>query len=1259
MKNSYYLLTALIIMLSVPENVTGQYSDQYSLNRYIENPSLVGENQESPHVPLFTFETEDKALSGKKDYYLSLNGTWKFKWYKTPLLAKDEFQKKDFDPSGWENIQVPGTWQMQGYGYKIYRNIPMEFSPFDPPRVPDHLNPTGCYVREFNIPESWKGKNIYVSFEGVKSAYWLRINGQYCGFDKGSMTTGEFDISKLVKTGRNTISVKVVRWSDGSYLEDQDMWRFSGIYRDVYICARPKIHVHDIAIQTDFSDTYDNAELLINLKMSNTSNREIDKANIRIRIFDKNNTVIANLSSRIKDIRPGTLKEQIIKSNIDNPVKWSAEKPYLYKAVVVLKDSEDNIQDIVSETFGFREVEIKNGLLLVNGYPVKLKGVNRHEHHPKTGRTMDRETILKDMTLMKQLNINAIRLSHYPNLPLFYELADELGFYVIDEVNAECHFNEGFIAHQPGWDKSFMDRTMRMYHRDKNHPSVIMWSTGNECGTGPIHYEMASYLKQIDNTRPVMAQNNIPVNGDAPFADVNGIRYPSPEVLEYVADTCHRPVIMGEYSHNMGNSLGHFDEYWNRIFSIPNLQGGFIWDWVNQGLEMDFVTTPDGSKYNHLTNIMGHTEHVNGKYGKALALSGIDDWIEICPDPVFNQSGDDLSVSLWVYPRMFINKNSFISKGLSWDISQTHKDTICFTLQTSAGTFRLYSRLPADWQNNWHQLSSSYNGNEMKIFIDEKKTGSRQAEGQIVRNRNPVTIGKNHKINHENHPGFTSNSIFDEIKIWNKALEQDDINKIPPAGKEDLILWLPFDTINKNGTFLSYGATPQGSGTMDGIINADRTLQPEAYQLKKSHSPVKIQAKDIEKGLFMVTNRFHFTSLDEVDISWYLIQHTDTLKKGSLDLQTRPGQSEVFSIDLNTAINKISGFSKMLFSYSLPENIWWADKGYEVSFDEFVLSRKSILAEKITSNEGLIFEEGLEEITFSGDTFRYTINKKSGALCHITINDAEIITSDMLLHAWRAPIMNELSEWNTSETAWWYELGLDSLVHKVKSIEIKDNDKIGYEVNVMARSYSHMKRNVYFDQVLNYIFSNNGDIKINHQIECHVNYEWFHGDRPVPYLPLLGLKTRISDKVKKVEWLGKGPFETYPDRKTGAKTGFYLEKLSDILFPYLIPQDFGNKTDVQWSALLTESNSGIMIVSDDVMNFNIYPYENPDQAWYPFQLSRSDGYVFELNKYVTGVGGTPVPVRDKYRVFPGYYEYSVYIRPLHNGISDLKEIFKK
>jgi beta-galactosidase/beta-glucuronidase len=597
-----------------------------------ENPEVVGINKQPAHASLTPFPNSEMALQGRpadSPYYWLLNGTWEFLYLANPEAAPEGFYQPDANVSGWADIEVPGNFFNDTATTEIYTNVKMPIPP-KPPYVPHDDNPTGLYRRRFNIPDDWHDRQIFICFDGVESAFYLWVNGQKVGYSQGSRLPAEFDISPYVQPGENMMVVMVIRWSDGSYLEDQDHWWMAGIYRDVFLQARPKVHIFDFFAQTELDDHYHDAVLKVRAKINaddetrptayDGQERRFETTPlgyaVELQLFDAaGQAVLAEPLSKPVKVSDWTPTCVNFVQPLANPRKWTAETPHLYSLVLSLKDAGGDTVEVVRCQIGFRQVEIKNRELLVNGRPVLIKGVNRHEHDHRQGKTVSEDSMIADIKLMKQFNINAVRTSHYPNVPRWYELCDEYGLYVIDEANIECHALYDKLAHDPRWTHAFVERGKRMVERDKNHPCIILWSLGNESGYGPNHDALAGWIRGCDSTRPLYYEgaisddtvllNHEQFDLDGPpteaqkelarrigwklghrVSDVMCPMYPPVDhIIAYAQDPSNsRPLIMCEYAHSMGNSTGNLKEYWQAIETYPGLQGGFIWDWMDQGL---------------------------------------------------------------------------------------------------------------------------------------------------------------------------------------------------------------------------------------------------------------------------------------------------------------------------------------------------------------------------------------------------------------------------------------------------------------------------------------------------------------------------------------------------------------------------------------------------------------------------------------------------------------------------------------------------
>lgn len=578
-----FLIFGLMMMTSCDNDVDQQKYERPAWN----NIHIIQENTEPPRAHFIPYPTVLGALSddiNQNNKYLSLGGNWKFNYSDRPNDRPKDFYQLDFDTSSWHDINVPSNWERENFGYPIYVNIPYPFE-IDEPNVPVDDNPVGSYRRDFEIPSDWDGDSLFVKFGAVSSAFYLWVNGEYVGYSEGSKTPSEFDISAVATSGNNSIAVEVYRWSTGSYLEDQDFWSLSGIQRDVTVYARPNQRVRDFRIQAELTNDFKDGVLALDIDL--ISKGSSSDVNLGIELYRDNDIVYQHNEDVSFLSNNAQIKISKILSNID---VWSAEKPNLYRLVITLRDDQNKVLESIARDVGFRSVKIKNGVFLVNGKKVKLKGVNIHEHHHQKGHVIDDETMLKDITLMKAANMNAVRTSHYPFPERFYELTDRYGLYVIDEANIESHGygydHDKTLGNKQHWMNHHLNRTQRMWHRDKNFPSIVIWSLGNEAGDGINLGATYSWLKKHDNTRPVQYETEGDINlvGERHSDFHSSMYWRHWDLEKYAEEFGDRPFLLIEYSHAMGNSNGNLDEYWKVINSHDNLSGGFIWDWVDQGL---------------------------------------------------------------------------------------------------------------------------------------------------------------------------------------------------------------------------------------------------------------------------------------------------------------------------------------------------------------------------------------------------------------------------------------------------------------------------------------------------------------------------------------------------------------------------------------------------------------------------------------------------------------------------------------------------
>ena len=596
-------------------------------------PNVNAVNRAPMHTNYFAFESEKAALNGCRlasDNYLTLNGTWKFNWVKdADQRPTTDFYKVDFNDKGWDEIQVPAVWEMNGYGDPIYVNVGYAWrSQFknNPPYVPTENNHVGTYRREIILPSDWNGRQIMAHFGSVTSNMYLWVNGKYVGYSEDSKLEAEFDLTKYLKPGKNVIAFQVFRWCDGSYLEDQDFFRYSGVARNCYLYARRANHIEDIRVTPDLDAQYKDATLQVDIQMKG-------KGTVDLKLFDKAGKEVA--TSQVK-----ASGKQSVTMNVSNPAKWSAETPNLYKLVANLTENGKVVESIPIQV-GFRKIELKNAQVLINGQPILIKGVDRHEVDPDYGYIISKERMIQDIKRMKELNINAVRTCHYPDNNLWYDLCDQYGIYLAAEANVESHgmgFGEKTLAKNPLYEKAHLERNQRNVQRSYNHPSVTFWSLGNEAGYGPNFEACYRWIKNDDKTRPVQYEMSV-LNE---FTDIFCPMYYNYEECEqYLLSDGDKPLIQCEYAHAMGNSEGGFKEYWDLVRKYPKYQGGFIWDFVDQSLRR---YTEDGKEF----YAYGGDFNVYDASSQNFCDNGV-----INPDRISNPHADEVSYfyqNIWVKP---------------------------------------------------------------------------------------------------------------------------------------------------------------------------------------------------------------------------------------------------------------------------------------------------------------------------------------------------------------------------------------------------------------------------------------------------------------------------------------------------------------------------------------------------------------------------------------------------------------------------------
>lgn len=892
-------------------------------------------NREDAHASFIGFDNINSAKNPElrkkhetSPYYQSLNGTWKFEWVKSPHERNMEFYKDSYDTSSWQNIKVPANWQTENYDSPKYTDTRLPWEgvedpranyglPADSPRgiAPTIYNPVGSYKRTFKTPADWDGKEVFVSFQGVESAFYVWVNGKNVGYSEDSYTPAEFDISKYLKPAGedNTISVQVYRWSDGSYLEDQDFIRLSGIFRDVFLFAKNKeASLFDFAYTTDLDENYKDATFNFEVTLRGYNGKAADGYKVESILYDKSGNEIfkkelGDFTFKTEDDNHYFHAVSSYSQQVTAPALWSAENPELYELLIVLKNANGDIVETAGTHVGFREIEIvrkgtNKSQILVNGAPIMIKGVNRHETSLEGGRTITEESMVQDILLMKQYNINSVRNSHYPNDAKWYDLCDEYGLYMIDEANIESHgLNDYIPQSDPQWIAACKDRMRSTIERSKNHASIMSWSLGNESYNGDTWAELGKLCKELDPTRFVHYEGWRDIDEvdvwSRMYRRVNnlGVDDKIKNPLGWWGEHGTKPAFQCEYAHAMGNGIGNLDEYWDVYEKYPNLQGGFIWDWVDQSLEIktqaDQILKDDGK--NNLEVILKGELSDNGKEGK-----GLNGYAQVYNDKSLHLSGNTpLTLEAYVKPEGYKLRGSndgsgqidasaynqtapIITKGNDeWCNSESYglrrlvdgeKDVLEFYIRGGKynDDWGVYEKAaaqiqtPDDWADNWHHIAGTYDGTTLKLYLDGKEVASTTSEFGIVSGPNPVGIGADLTYDAQNpNVPATFKGIIDNVRIYNKALSLEELNNTGRKSDNNTLLWLDFNgTTEKTyaqDSYYSFGGDwqniPEGNPNnknfcANGLVSADRTVQPELEQVKYIYQNVGIEDAGILEG---------------------------------------------------------------------------------------------------------------------------------------------------------------------------------------------------------------------------------------------------------------------------------------------------------------------------------------------------------------------------------------------------------------------------
>ena len=1212
-----------------------------------QDPTIVQVNRLAPRAVRCVFDSTTAALTrdpAKSPYYTLLSGDWKFHWAPKPADRPQDFYKTDFDDSDWDTIKVPSNVEIQGYGIPIYTNAryPWTEDP-QPPIIPADNNPVSSYRRTFTIPSKWEGRHSLLRFEGVESAFYLWVNGHKVGYSEGSRTDAEFDITDYVKTGENQLAVEVYRWSDGSYLEDQDFWRLSGIFRDVYLLSVDDLHLWDIEAKPKLDDNFQDAELEIEVTVRNfgAAKRE---ANIEVELFDAAGQTVLGTKADDDAVDGDDTENFDYTLNVKNPAKWNAETPNLYTLVVSLKDDAGKLIESTACRVGFRRVEIVAGELLINGQAVLFKGVNRHEHDPDTGHTISRESMLKDIEMMKRNNVNAVRTCHYPNMPLWYDLCDEYGIYLIDEANIESHgmgYGERTLAIRPEWREAHMDRTRRMVERDKNHPAVVIWSLGNEAGFGENFKATSAWIKERDDSRPVHYER---AELD-PATDIVCPMYPGPNrLVRYASEPQKRPFIMCEYTHAMGNSNGNLWLYWKPIYEMKYLQGGFVWDWVDQSLRKPVPVQK--RVIQKAAPAIGPA--IAASHGKLVegALDG---------DAVFQQSDalnltGPFSLEVVIKPLHEGGHCPYLCKGdMQYALKQTN-DRMEFHIYSHERTWvSAFANLPRDWYGHWHRVTGVFDGQTLKLYIDGREAATTDCPVNPTPNETLVSIGVD-----RNNPGRKSNALIKAARIYNRPLNANEVSVSEPS-KDGLVLNFSADTLTQEETawpgptpgkdwFWAYGGDFGPPGTpsdnnfcCNGLVCADRKPHPGLFAIKKVYQYVHAKPMDLRSGKLEIKNWYDFIKLsDQLDATWTITADDKVIQEGKLaGLDLAPRESRVVSVPFES-ITPEPGVEYFLnLSFKLKHDEWFAPQGYELAWEQFKLPFEAP-AEMLSYGDlpSIQMSDDGNLVKFQANKTTWTLNRASGLIVSCEYAGQELLVAPLEPHFWRAPIDNDRGNQMVNRQGVWREAG-----NHWKPAQVEIDDTQHRRIVVTATGTLPVGNSPYS---LVYQFLGSGDVIVKANFTA--------GRDQIPEMARFGMQMGISGDLDQITWFGRGPEETYCDRSE-APVGLYSGAVSDQFFiDYVKPGETGNKVDVRWAALHGESGAGLLAVGLPLLSVNALNFMTSDLegVGHPYEMQPRDFVTLNLDLMQMGVGGDNswgARPHKEYRLLDKAYQYEYRLRP--------------
>ncbi|MFB6201965.1 MAG: glycoside hydrolase family 2 TIM barrel-domain containing protein [Halorhabdus sp.] len=1268
---------------NAPECVPEGPGDTDDIGAYIEDPTVFEQYREPTHATATVpYASVSDALAADdpytplddryaaSEYYRRLDGEWAFQFHDRPADVPSPVEDCD-----WTAIDVPSAWQTEGYGQTLYANTQITWEAYDPPldgnldpregaiSIPE-TNPTGIYRRSVSIPDDWDGRTVTLRFEGVGQAFFVWIDDAFVGFQEGSKTPGAFDVTDHVTPGdEHDVTVRVHRFSDGEALETLDMFRYAGIVRSVALVATPTPHVRDYVVRTTLDDDYEDGHLRVDAELSH--GHEVTRSHeLRAHLYEPGEASPESepLTVLATDVGPDD-RTVTVSTDLDAPALWSAERPNLYTLILEVRGPDGETIEALREKVGVREIETTRGQagaqLLVNGQPVEIRGTNRHETDPEHGRAIPHERTVEDIELLKRHNLNAVRCSHYPNTPSLYRLADEYGLYVVDEVNAETHWFEELAAETATYHEQFLARFRRMVLRDRNHPSVIAWSTGNEAGTGAEHLAMAALVTDeethlprtingerfegepvgLDPTRLLYHQPN-GEHWAVEYADLVGSRYPSVEQLRAEGDGSGvsdglRPVVMGEYNHAMGTSLGLTDTMWGDHIQPAVRRARDRSDAGRDGVLVGSPTVTEGSETGGAV-VLGAGDRIDILDRPALTV-----------DPGFTVAmrlrdpGEGVLLDAGCMRVNYADGevSCSVTGDEPLDVTALWPDddwtTVVVTVSTDSVELRVGSTVIAA---NGPIRSLAETGDEIRVGDSlDAESADRGAPLSIE----ALTVCEGRAVSLDP-PDVTE-------QCW---LQYDfgDLLRDQALAGGFIWDWVDQDldaTTTVDGTSVAYQEYDDDPFCMNGLVWSDRTPKPHLRQLRYDHQPVGIASAAIADGDVYVTNHHAFRTVDAYEVTWELTADGEAVQSGTLDLSIPPRQTRRVTVPIEKPSDPAPGAEYFLeITVALAADRPYAAAGHTVATEQLSVPIETPAPTTPDQpSRSPQTTETDESVVVSGEDVTCTFDRDAGTLTSLTYAGTELLEHGPVLSAWRVPIMNETEDWGGEQASGWRAAGLNTLVQTVEDVSVTTKSHVAtVTIDATMRDASDQgeRRPARFDVQYRYRVDGRGEVTLAVDATPTASLRRLIDD----YLPKLGVELGLPAAFDRVEWFGRGPDETYPDRKHAMAVGRYAGRVDDQFVPYLPPTDNGNKTDVRWATL---SNGDVSLFGqflDEPGNVAVAPWANLDSADHVYELDADGTVGCHFDPLVSGVGGTPVPPEPQFRTEPQPVSFRLRLRPI-------------